>query len=200
MPDVDIKLENNRVLISVDGEPWREGSVSILTRRPHLPKVCVILEELSAIYAELEYKGAKRYACKKLAAQSLCSFDLVRSLTLKLVSQEITERIVKELDELGYLNDQAWMESFIRLQQQRHVGSKIIAHKLRLKGFSEEQIKAVLQGQSEEEAIKSLIKKRYASKDMANYSERNKVVAALARKGFSLEQILAVVRRSDKRL
>lgn len=156
---------------------------------------------MNEIVDELEYKKAKRYAYRRLAAQNVCSNDLIRLLSKKLFSKNIIDKIVKELQDLGYINDQAWLESFVRVQQDRKVGPKVMAQKLKLKGFSRDQIADVLHNQSQNEApmIQALIQKKYASKNLKEYKEKNKVIAALVRKGFSLDEILRVISSFTKR-
>jgi SOS response regulatory protein OraA/RecX len=200
MYKISYESKKSSLCIYVENELWREGSIAILSRKPHLPDICSSLEELSKIYTDLEYKGAKICAYKRLAAQNQCSSDLLKYLMAKLVSEETAKKIVEELQKLGYVDDPAWIESFIRQQQQRKMSRRAIAYKLKAKGFLQDQMESLLQKyvgeDSEIKMIISLINKRYLSKDLTDYHQKGKVIAALLRKGFTLQPILEALEQT----
>ena len=97
MHKIHYAVTTSRLGIYVDEELWREASPSILSRKPPLPKECSDLNELSKLFTALEYKGAKQYAYKRLARQNLSTADLLRLLSAKWVSHEISEQVIAEL-------------------------------------------------------------------------------------------------------
>lgn len=197
MHTLHYEVIKSRLCIYVDEELWREASTKIFTHHPALPKLCSDLNELSRAVAEIEYKGAKLYAYKRLARQSLCTADLRRLLSTQLVSDESADKVIAELQTLGYLNDESWAESFIRQQRVMKKGSRSIAYKLKQKGFAAEQIENWLaqqqEGYSDLEAIKKLLATKYNKRNLQDYKEKGKVISSLVRKGFALEDVLKAI-------
>jgi len=145
----------------------------------------------------IDYKEAKRLLLKKLGMKSYATLELKGWLKEKGVESAISEQLLEEFQQLGYLNDTAWLASFVRVQRARRYGSRTIALKLMQKGFSKEQIAAALASDDpadEGAAIQKLLESRYRSRDLKNPRERQKVVASLMRRGFSLDLIFKTLK------
>lgn len=138
---------------------------------------------------------AKRYALKRLASQSLLSDSLARSLKERLVSKSAIDAVIDELKSLGWLNDTLWTESFVRVQTSKKVGPRAIAQKLASKGVRGERLEAAmgeaLGDEEQKQQILSLLKGKYKSRNLRDFKERQKVVAALIRRGFDLSLIFS---------
>jgi len=181
------------LIICCDGEVWREVHTSIFGRKPSF-EGCESLEQLSNQFFSLEYRLAKQYAVRRLAAQSLPSAALKRALEERLVSESTTAKLIQEFCELGYINDQQWTESFVRHQVERKLGPRMIAQKLSRKGISKEFAAKALEkanhpGQ-QQKALAHLLETRYRQRNLNNFKERQKVIASLIRRGFDLAVIL----------
>lgn len=179
--------------IFIDGQPWREIHTTIFGRRPKIPK------DVQTRFSQWELQRAKSYALNRLAKQNQPSNQLEKSLRDRLVTEPTIAKIIADCQRLGYLNDEEWMESYIRSQQARHLGPERILLKLREKGISREQALAALDKQDDAELragrIRHLLTTRYRSRDLADYKERQKVIAALIRKGFSFSEVIEEVKR-----
>jgi regulatory protein len=139
----------------------------------------------------VNYKEAKLLLIKKLTMKSYCTGELRRWFHDKGVDETIAEQLLQEFQQQGYLDDSAWLASFVRIQRAKRYGSRTIALKLKQKGFSNEEVAELLHDKSEEEgAIQKLLETRYRTRDLKNPRERQKVVASLLRRGFQLERIL----------
>lgn len=183
-------------VIFIEGEPWRTIDTTVMGRRLSLPSSYPSLDAWTHRFAEIEHQAAKSYALRQLARRELSSFELQQILQHKLVSSPIIDQVITELSTSGYVNDDDWIQRFIAFQSARSQGPDAIRHKLRQKGLPEEQIEAALrplQTESIQEAIQKLLQTRYRSRDLSDYRERQKVVAALARRGFCLDDIFAVM-------
>jgi regulatory protein len=99
---------------------------------------------------------------------------------------------------LGFLNDDEWTASFVRGQSNRKVGPRAIAQKLASKGVRGEKLEQALENSwnpSEQKAlITSLLKSRYAKKNLSDFKERQKVIASLMRKGFDFSAIMGCLK------
>lgn len=187
--------------ITIDGEPWRHIHPSIFGYRPSLPKECHSIEDFTALFAKLELRQAKQYAIKRLSTMHMPSTTLVRSLKQRLVSNQVISEIIAELTSLGYLNDQEWIASFIRVQSAKKIGPKAIAQKLACKGLPSHQIERLLREsqstQDQKASIAHLLATRYRTRNLEDFRERKKVVASLVRRGFDLSDVLALVNNGD---
>lgn len=183
--------------IFCDGEPWRNVHVSIFGHQPSLPKSCSTLEDFAQEFFSLEQRLAKIFALRKLAAQNLPSSLLARALRQRLVSEQTIEILINEFNRQGYLNDQEWAASYVRYQTARKVGPRNIAQKLTSKGLTKTQFKEVLQevkdSESQKEAVNALLITRYRHRQLSDFREKQKVIAALVRRGFDLSVILDCV-------
>lgn len=128
---------------------------------------------------------------KKLCIKSYTTFELRSWLKEKGASEKDIESLLEECQRLGYIDDTQWLASFVRTQRAKRYGKRVIALKLFQKGFSEKDISQALseEGGDEETAIRQLLQSRYRSRDMSDPRQRQKVIASLARRGFSLTSI-----------
>lgn len=179
--------------IFCDDEPWRDIHTSIFGRQPTFPQQCPSLEELTQLFTTLEYRGAKQYVLRRITAQSLPTATLARALSQRLVSDHTSQRILDEVVALGYVNDGEWTQSFVRSQSKRKYGPRAIAAKLVQKGMDREEVQEAinaLDDTAQREGIAELLRTRYRNKDLNDYREKQKVVAALIRRGFDLSLVL----------
>ena len=180
--------------IFVNGEEWRKIHRSIFGNTPPVPLGCQLLSDLEAWFQQIELQGAKKYSLRKLALKSQSSSELRTALQKALVSNTSIDSILNECEALGYLDDQDWIERFIKRQCEKKVGPLLIAAKLRSKGIKEEEITVAFQNnpmiRAESFQILNIIQLRYSKEDLADFHTRRKVFAALMRKGFHPQEIL----------
>lgn len=187
---VTCEVEYSWVLIKWDGELFRKLHVSILGSAPQLPFQASEESELETHINKLEIPGARQYALKRVAGQAMLSMQLKEALIEKGVYPAIADPIIEEFKASGYLNDEDWIASFIRVQKQKKAGPQMIAQKLRAKGVPELLFNALLDEDDPQERLRQLIAAKYGDRDLSDFKEKQKVVAALARKGYSYDDIL----------
>lgn len=186
-----------------DGSHWREIHTSVFGRKPLLPEHCTSLEDFSEQFATFEHRGVKNYCLRRLSMQSMLSTALKRSLKERLVPEAVIRKVIDELLELRFINDEEWAASFVRSQSSRKVGPRAIAQKLAQKGVRGEKLELALEKSwdvnDQKTMILSLLKSKYAKKDLTDFKEKQKVVASLIRKGFDLSVIFSCIpqRNSD---
>lgn len=135
----------------------------------------------------------KAFVYKKLAQRGYSSHEIRKLLIKELVSQELIDDILLECGNAGFINDDNYLECFIRSGQIKKWGPEHITQKLMLKGFDREIITLKLKEhdlpENRIQRIKKLLQTRYKSRDLTVFKEKQKVIASLARKGFSFEDI-----------
>ncbi len=150
----------------------------------------------------MEFTQAKRYALKRLSERALYSGELSKCLKERLVASQTIEQVIQGCRELGLLNDDEWIEAFIRGHLRRRHSLRTIAWKLQAKGVPAATAKRVTQAHNDtsndKESIQHLLTTRYRSRDLTNRRERDKVIASLMRKGFSFDAIRDVMSGSDE--
>lgn len=135
----------------------------------------------------------KAFVYKKLSQRGYSSHEMKKLLIKQFVSQELIDHILLECENAGFINDESYLESFIRSGQIKKWGPEHITQKLMLKGFDRETIKLKLQvhdlPNERVTRIQALLQTRYKTRDLTVFKERQKVIASLIRKGFSFEDI-----------
>lgn len=203
---VEIISKNERrglFTVWVDQEAWRDIHRTIFGKSPTLPKEVQHLAELEAAVTAAEYSGARRYAVWRLARFSQSSHTLTTALARVLVSESCRQRVIEELTKMGFLNDQDYCKRVVASEKARGRGPAAARRKLQLKGIDEGLAEEALEGideESQQASIQRLLETKYARRDLEDYKERQKVIAALIRRGFDLNTIQFEVRASIMRL
>jgi len=166
-----------------DNEPWRDVHVFIFGKKPALN-----LETFSKI----EYEKARIYALRKLAQKNYASFELEKSLKKCLVSAVTIQRIITEFVQSGYIDDEAWIAQFVKYLIGRKYGPAVIRQKLLLKGIDRDRADKITAGLNRRDALEGVLKllnSKYKNRNFEDFKEKQKVIAALMRKGFEFELI-----------
>lgn len=176
--------------IVIDGIKWREVHRTIFGRKPVFPPLSNEVD-LQSVFDSFEYRRAKGYVLWRLSSQSYHSEQLAKLLRERLVQNQTIERVLQDYREMGFIDDEIWLQNFMRAQQKRY-GLRFILNKLHAKGFSSETIQLAKEWKNPDEelqAIQHLLNTRYRTKDLKDYKSRQKVIAALMRKGYTYDQI-----------
>lgn len=184
--------------ILVNGEKWREGHRAIFGRKPIFSSSDN--QNWQHLFDHFEYLRVKNYVLWRLSTQSYHSEQLGKLLRDRLVQDNMIDRVIQEYREMGFLDDEAWLQGFMRIQQKRY-GLRFILNKLRMKGLSSKTIQNLenewKNSDEESQAIQHLINTRYRSKDLKDFKSRQKVIAALMRKGYGFDQIQTALKQDQ---
>lgn len=112
------------------------------------------------------------------------------------ITPELAERVRSRLDAKGYLDDERFARFWVENRNVRKGSSmRKLQSELSAKGVESSIIQAVI-GESErsdsEEIDKIIVKKA------KRYDDRNKLIAYLARQGFSYDEITSGLRRTEE--
>ena len=112
-------------------------------------------------------------------------------------SEEELDTLLDELERKGYLSDERFARSRVRLRAARY-GNARLAYELRSSGVSNELIDQALDdlGQSEGQRARALWSKRFGQVAQ-DYKERAKQMRYLLARGFSMEIARKVVQADD---
>ncbi|MBO5564841.1 MAG: RecX family transcriptional regulator [Lachnospiraceae bacterium] len=116
----------------------------------------------------------------------------------------VIDEAVAEMEEAGYLDDRRYAESFLRA----HMGDRSflkLRQDLKDRGVSGAVIEEAFAGaedegilsNQEEEQIRKILSKKGFDKETADWEEKQKMMAALYRRGFSSETIRRVLGETE---
>lgn len=188
--------KKGRYALMVDGEFLFSLHRDTVLLTPWLQRDAEVTPpQLEDLRREDEVRQAKEKAmdCLSAAAQT---GGMLREKLRRRYSEEAVEAAVCRMEELGLINDLDYSRRFAAdAVNLRYYPKRRIAAELQRKGVSEEILSKVLAEITEETEIKTacrLMEKQYREK-LCGRRERDKVKAALQRRGFGCETIRAAV-------
>jgi len=123
------------LLISIDGEPWKEIYKSLIAKHLSFLRDSATQEELKERFALIEAKIAKEAALRLLASRGQLSTEIHKKLALKGLSFASIEKALDDCRRLGVLDDRHEAHAFIAREEAKGNGPHLIAYKLKLKGI-----------------------------------------------------------------
>lgn len=188
--------KKGRYALMVDGEFLFSLHRDTVLLTPWLQRDAEVTPpQLEDLRREDEVRQAKEKAmdCLSAAAQT---GGMLREKLRRRYSEEAVEVAVCRMEELGLINDLDYSRRFAAdAVNLRYYPKRRIAAELQRKGVSEEILSEVLAEITEETEIKTasrLLEKQYREK-LCDRRERDKVKAALQRRGFGCETIRTAV-------
>lgn len=149
------------------------------------------------------YAKAKREALKMLNRRALSCGELTERLKKKGYDGNAVEFVVAELNETGYLNDEAYGRVVIEQERRRKAaGRRLLQQKLYQKKLKRDVIDRLLDEADEERDVVNdaleLARKRFETATMQGLEERaqkRRLWSLLQRRGFDYQTIEKVVAR-----
>ncbi len=148
--------------------------------------------------SKLGFSKRSNYSrCKNSAIYSLAMREHSRQeLYKKLIQKEYSEgvelnKLLDELEESDYLNDQRFTESFIRYRVSRGQGKVKISNDLKMRGVSVSLISySMKQSDADWFALASQLREKKYGEDIPDdYKEKVKQMRFLSSRGFDAEMI-----------
>lgn len=142
-----------------------------------------------------EYERARKRAMYLLGSRDYSSAAL-REKLLKNYSEETADRVIEDMTEYGFLDDEEYAGKLAAsLVKGKKYGLYRAKTEMRHKGVPETLIEDALSQYEHDdyvEQLKELIRKKYSDK-IEDREDRQKVIAALARRGFGFSEIKEAV-------
>lgn len=182
-----IYLDGTFAFVLYKGELSRYG----IRRGEELP-----VETADKIRSEVVLRRAKLRAMHLLSDMDRTEAALRDKLKQGLYTQDVIEKAVDYVKSFGYLDDGRYAENFVRSRQGAKSRKEIRAV-LTKKGVSPELIDRAFEicseEGSEEDAIRSILRKKKFDPETSEERERQKIYGYLARKGFRYETVRQVI-------
>lgn len=152
------------------------------------------------IKKEVILKRAKLRALHLLNDMDRTEMQLRTKLKQGFYTEDIIEQTIEYVKSFGYIGDASYARRYIQ-SRQKNKSKKEIYVELCKKGVTKEEIDSAMEecyeNQGEEEAIRTLLRKKKYNSEQASEVETQKIYGYLARKGFSYDQIRQVIQVSD---
>ena len=144
----------------------------------------------------LQYPAARQKAFALLTMRNRSEKALRDALLRSGYDDAIVNRVLSALTESGFLNDRTYAESLIRQKDARGFGRKRILLDLLSKGVDRDTAEISLDDfyladGDRGSALQKSAEKAVRGRDLSDRKDRQKAVASLMRKGFSLSEALA---------
>jgi len=181
--------------VLVDGSLYQTLSCKIYSKRFSLPSNFPSQESFEQYLEEKQLNAVRSWLARYLGMKNCPSHEVHAILEKNHIDHLLAKRVIDEFIAKGYIDDNEWIRSFIRVQTQKKRGPQEVRRKLMQKGFTDEQIAPFLQ-ESENvqfEQIRLLLETKFQKRNMNDFKEKNKTIAALQRRGFDLQTILEVI-------
>jgi regulatory protein len=187
------------VRLEVDGE--RFGSVPAdVVRTERLQAGCELDQALLArLAAEAEVEAAYRTALRAIERRSFARADLGRRLRRKGHAPHAVEAALARAAELGFLDDAAFAANYVETRAARGRGPLRLARDLMAMGVERGVIDRALAAHARESAPSAEVPLALAARraaqlgDLPRQVRRRRVLAYLARRGFSGREVSEMV-------
>ena len=182
-----VKRVHGRATLTLSNGETLNMPRAMLRERPYKSGMPFDLAAFDAFICERSYAFAMNKAVSLLASRSRTEKEIVVSLQKNAYPEQIIARVMARLTEAGYLNDADFAEHWAASRANKGMGARRIRMELRQKGVSQEEIDAALSAVDDDDVIQGALKiaeKAAHGKDLTSPSDRQKILAALARRGY----------------
>ena len=152
-------------------------------------------EERQRLLASARKNGLKEKALNLLTGKPMSRRELERKLEQWEATEEESAAICDRMEELGFLNDEAYAQTVVRHYSAKGYGERKLRDELYRRGVPREHWEQALeQARDPEEAIRAFVEKKLAGK-AGDPKELKKVSDALIRRGYRWQEISPVLDR-----
>lgn len=164
---------------------------AMLKERPYRGGTPFDRESFDAFLAERSYPFAMEKAVALLATRPRTQQEITDALRQNAYPERTIARVMARLDEAGYINDTSFAEQWAASRTTKGMGSRRIRMELRRKGVDSEAIDEALSAIDEDDRLSGALKaarKAASDKDLSDPKDRQKILAALARRGYGYSE------------
>ena len=144
--------------------------------------------------SEDPYHVASLIALRQLSMAPRTRHQLSEKLAKKLTPPDIIESVLDRMTELGYLDDLAYARTFIRVKTStKFLSHRALSYELIKAGVDKAIIEQALNERDSEDEFNTacalVAKKLRSMPDLDDEKKRQKLIAALSRKGYSSDVV-----------
>jgi len=174
----EIQLSSGEILVMPRG---------MLRERPYRSGVPFDPSAHEAFMNSRAYTFALDKAISLLAVRARTEHEIADALRKCAYPESVVARVMARLHEAGYINDSDFAESWAASRASKGMGTLRIRMELRHKGVAPDDIDDAFSALTHDALLDGAIKaaqKAARGRDLSQHAERQKVLSALARRGF----------------
>lgn len=200
---VSVKRIHGRAILTLSNGETLNMPRALLRERPYKAGMTFDPEAFDRLMNERAYSFALEKAVSLLAMRAHTEKEILDALRKNAYSEASIAKAMARLHEAGYIDDADFAAQWVNARTSRGLGTRRIRMELHHKGVSSAEIDRAIDDISEDELISGALKaaKRAArGKDLTSPTDRQKILAALARRGYDFsiaKQVLSVLRDSE---
>lgn len=160
---------------------------AMLKERPYRAGTPFDRTMFDAFLRDRAYPFALEKAVSLLASRARTEKEIVDALRQNAYPEQVVARVMARLQEEGYIDDTAFAEQWVGARTSKGMGARRIRQELRLKGVSQDDIEEALASADEDEMLNAAVRmaeKASRGRSLSDPSDRQKIIAALARRGY----------------
>jgi regulatory protein len=188
--------------VHVDGRPYCAVPASALGRVEVIPGTALTPDRLDRLGELADEEAAFRTLLRALERRAFARADLGRRLTRKGHRAEAVASALDRAAGMGLLDDAAFARNFVETRVARGRGPARLVRDLQAMGVDRRHIDAALAAQWPADADRSAMPRALAAKrarqlgNLPREAKRRRLVAFLARRGFSGPEVREAVREA----
>lgn len=171
---------------------------AMLKERPYRGGMPFDRAQFHAFLLERSYPFALDKAVSLLASRARTEKEIVSALRQNAYPEQTIARVMARLHDEGYINDAAFAGQWVSARTVKGMGARRIRQELRLKGVSQSDIDEALNSVDEEETMDAAVQaaeKASRGRNPSDPADRQKIIAALVRRGYDFSTAKTALQR-----
>ena len=188
---LSVRRDHGRAALTLSNGETLVMPRAMLKERPYRGGTPFDREAFDAFLSERSYPFAMEKAVALLAMRPRTQQEIADALRKNAYPARTIARVMARLDEAGYINDTNFAEQWAASRTGKGMGARRIRMELRRKGVDGDAIDEALSSIDEDEMLSGALKaarKAASRKDISDPKDRQKVLAALARRGYGYSE------------
>lgn len=188
---LSVRRDHGRAALTLSNGETLVMPRAMLKERPYRGGTPFDREVFDAFLSERSYPFAMEKAVALLAMRPRTQQEIADALRQNAYPARTIARVMARLDEAGYINDTNFAEQWAASRTGKGMGARRIRMELRRKGVDGDAIDEALSSIDEDEMLSGALKaarKAASGKDISDPKDRQKVLAALARRGYGYSE------------
>ena len=182
-----VRRIHGRAILTLSNGEMISMPRAMLRERPYKSGMAFDRSAFETFIRERSYAFALEKAIAQLAARARTEKEIIDCLLKNAYPEDTIAKVMARLHDAGYINDAEFAAQWIAARTTRGLGTRRIRMELRQKGVDQTQIDHALASVEDEELLGAAVKaaqKFSRGKDLSSPADRQKVLAALARRGY----------------
>lgn len=182
-----VKRVHGRAILTLSDGETLSMPRAMLKERPYKSGMEFDRQSFDLFLKERSYPFALEKAIAQLASRARTEKEIVDYLNKNAYPEATIAKVMARLQAAGYINDADFAAQWTTARASKGLGSRRIRMELRQKGVNQNEIDQALSEIDTDELMSGALKaaqKAARGKDLSSAADRQKILAALARRGF----------------